>query len=305
MPEASWLDSTIACSVSVHAWGNSKGVKAADVSQYSGELAEKAAKKRLAVTKRLLDCKEYQAIQSRDGFAGQWFKAHSVPSLFRNGVYAVPMSHIDAWTGYLAEYTAERQHTLVPEFLGAYSEARQRAQYDDELGVLYRAEDYPDVQDMGRKFYVEVRYVELGVPGKLALIAPEAFAQAQAELAATVEQGKAHIEAILCHEAVTMVQGLRGALQGLDDGTLKKFYDSHIQKIVEWSDLFLEARNVTGFEELASVAEQIRAVAMGCEKDSLKKFSFIRQEVKKELDGALTTLKGLMQARPVRQIELD
>lgn len=302
MSELGWLENTVACSISIHAWGNSKGVKAAEVSQFSGELAAQAAKKRVSMTKRLLECKEYAAIKSRDGHAGQWFAAHSVPSLFRNGVYAVPLAMMNAWVQYLEAYQAERQ-ALVSCFYSTYNVARWDA--ETELGPLFRIDDYPDVDSVVGKFSVEVRYLELGVPGKLALIAPEAFAKAQAELTATVEQGKAHIESILCAEAVELVQGLRGALQGLDDGTLKKFYDSHIQKIVEWSSLFLDARNVTGFDGLAAVAEQIKAIALGCDKDTLKQFSFIRQEVKHELDGALVALKGLMEARPVRLIELD
>ena len=302
MADLGWLENTVACSVSIHAWGNSKGVRAADVSQFSGELAAQAAKKRVSMTKRLLECQEYQAIKSRDGHAGQWFAAHSVPSLFRNGVYAVPLAIMNSWTTYLAEYQQERI-ILVATFYDVYLSARWAAQ--DELGPLYRAEDYPDAGAVADKFFIEVRYLELGVPGKLALIAPEAFVKAQAELLATVEQGKAHIESILCTEAVELVSNLRNVLQGFDDGTAKKFYDSHIQKIVEWSDLFLEARNVTGFDGLAAVAERIKAVALGCDKDALKKFSFIRQEVKTELDGALMTLKGLMEAQPTRLIELD
>lgn len=302
MTDLGWLDGTIACSISVHAWGNSKGVKAADVSQYSGELAAQAAKKRVSVSKRLLECKEYQEIKSLDGKAGVWFKEHSVPSLFRNGVYAVPIQLMPKWVAYLDKYQVERS-SLVIDFSYAYSNARWNASY--ELGELYRQEDYPDEQAMSAKFYVESRYVELGVPGKLALVAPEVFAKAQADLAATVEAGKAHIESILCTEATELVQNLRNVLQGFDDGTAKKFYDSHIQKIVDWSTLFLEARNVTGFQGLADVAEQIKAVALGCDKEALKKFGFLRKEAKQELDGALTTLKSLMEAKPERLIDLD
>jgi len=209
---------------------------------------------------------------------------------------------VNQWTAYVEAYKAERQ-ALIDAFSWSYDQARHEAQY--ELGSLYRAEEYPDVEQVINKFFIEVRYLELGVPGKLALIAPEAFAQAQAELVQTIEQGKAHIESILCAEAMELVQGLRGALQGLDDGTSKRFYESHLTKIVEWSALFLEARNVTGFQELSAVAAQIQAIALGCDKEALKRFSFIRKDVKTELDGALTTLKGLMEARPTRQIELD
>ena len=114
-----------------------------------------------------------------------------------------------------------------------------------------------------------------------------------------------HIESILCAEAAELVKNLRNVLQGFDDGTAKKFYDSHIEKIVQWSELFMEARNVTGFTALAEVADQIKAIALHCDKDALKKFGFIRKEVKAELDGALVTLKGLMEARPSRVLDLD
>jgi hypothetical protein len=302
MSNLGWLENAICCSISIRSWGNSRSVKAADVSQYSNELAVQAAKKRVSLTKRLLECSEYQAIKSLDGHAGRWFAEHSVPSLFRNGVYAVPLTIMNQWTEYLEEYQGLRQ-TLVAAFYSAYNMARWDA--EGELGPLFRLEDYPDAETVESKFSIEIRYLELGVPGKLALIAPEAFAKAQAELNASIEQGKAHIESILCQEAVEFVQGLRGALQGLDDGTLKRFYDSHIEKIVEWSSLFLDARNVTGFTELADVAERIKAVALGCDTGALKKFAFIRKDVKAELDGALTTLKGLMEARPGRKMDLD
>ena len=302
MSDLGWLENCVACSISIHAWGNSKGVKAADVSQYSGELAAQAAKKRVSMSKRLLECAEYQSIKSLDGHAGRWFAEHSVPSLFRNGVYAVPLPTMNQWIEYLQEYQACR-HTLIAAFYSAYNMARWDAETD--LGPLFRMEDYPDAETVVSKFSIEVRYLELGVPGKLELLAPEAFARAQAELTATVEQGKAHIESILCAEAVELVQGLRGALQGLDDGTIKRFYDSHVEKIVEWSSLFLDARNVTGFAGLADVAEHIKAIALGCDTNAIRKFGFIRKDIKAELDGTLITLKALMEARPSRKLDLD
>ena len=254
------------------------------------------------MTKRLLECPEYQAIKSLDGHAGKCFQEHSVPSLFRNGVYAVPLAMVERWAEFLREYQRERCD-LVRLLAQGYAEARHAAQGD--LGPLYRAEEYPDVEEVVGKFFVEVRYLELGVPGRLELIAPESFRQAQAELIQTVEQGKLHIEAILCQEAVELVQGLRGALEGLEDAQPKRFYQSHIDKLAEWSTLFLDARNVTGFDGLAQVAEQLENLARGIDRETVKKFGFIRAEVKRELEGVMVTLKGLMEERPTRQMTLD
>lgn len=302
MSELNWTENTVACSISIHAWGNSKGVRASEVAQFSDTLAEKAGEKRISVSKRLLDCAEYKAIVSRDGFAGKWFQDHSVPSLFRRGVYSVATCFVQQWVDYVESYRTER-NPLADTFAAVYEEAVERARR--ELGALYRAEDYPTADEVRSKFWVDVRYLELGVPGRLERISPEAFRQAQEELDRTVQQGKAQIEAILCQEATELVQGLRNALQGLDDGTLKRFHDNHIEKIINWSDLFLDIRNVTGFDELARIAESLGDLARGCEKDTLKSFALVRSDVKRSLDGALVELKGLMEARPVRQMSLD
>lgn len=300
-----WMNATIALSVSVHGWGGSRQAKAVSVQQYSTEIARMVQEQDASVTERLMTCAEYKAIASRDGYAKRWLEARmvpGVPELFRDGVYCVPMCQVSAVSAYMAVYQEERR-ALVDVLYDCWTTRVREACGKPRIQVS--AASYPTADAMRAKYSVVLRWIELGVPGKLALIAPEAFVQAQADLLSTVEAGKAHIESILCTEALELVSNLRGVLQGLDDGTQKKFYDSHIQKIVEWSQLFLEARNVTGFAALADVAERIKAIALGCDKDALKKFSFIRKEIKHDLDGALVALKGLMAAQPTRLIELD
>lgn len=297
-----WLENTVCCAVAIHSWGNSKQVKAADVSQYDGELAQKVAEKTVVLSKKLLVCPEYKAITSRDSFAGIWFREHSVPSLFKRGVYAVPTAVIDDWIVYLDQYSRDREQ-LVSDFGFAFDQAVLEAEH--KLGALFRAEEYPFTSEVVSKFSVQVRYLELGIPGKLALIAPDTFAKAQEELRQTVNQGKAYIEALLCQEVTDLTQGLYQALQGLDDGTLKRFHESHITKVQEWAALFLDARNVTDDAELAAVVQKLGHCVAGIQTEAVKKFAFVREPVKQALNASLVDLKALMAQRSTRHIDLE
>lgn len=297
-----WMNSTIACSISIHSWGNSKGVKAGEVLGYSQDLAEKAANKRISMSKRLIECQEYKAIVSRDGHAGKWFAEHSVPSLFRKGVYCVPVAFMQEWTDYLESYGDERLD-MVMAFERAYSDAAWNAR--QELGELYRAEDYPIANDVRARFWIDVRYLELSVPDRLEHIDPQTFARAREELAASVEQGKLAIEHILAEEAAELIAGLRTALSGLDDGTLKRFHDSHVEKIREWSGLFLAGRNVTNSTELADVVQSLQDIVTAQSIPVLRSFEQVRATVKRDLAQCQSQLKEYMEARPSRRISLD
>jgi uncharacterized protein YukE len=151
---------------------------------------------------------------------------------------------------------------------------------------------------------MEVRYVELGVPARLQTINAEVYQQAQARLQVVVEEGQAQIEQLLVQEVSTLVQGLQDALTGLDGAQPKRFYRSHLEKIVEWTQIFRDIRNVTGFDALEAVTARLQATVAGQSVEAIKSFDVVRRELQQELTTTAATLQGLMEVKPSRRMRL-
>ena len=108
-PTGNIMDRAVALSVSVHAIGNHKKVSADRVN--IGVEADW-----LSVSKQFLDADAYQAIKQLDGELSRWLKTRCLPSLFKNGVYLLPVELIGQVDERLESYQAKRK-ALVKVFI--------------------------------------------------------------------------------------------------------------------------------------------------------------------------------------------
>ena len=296
-------DSTIALSLSIHRFGTTRGIKAEQLVTLMPGSTEQIREQYVSASKKLFQSKEYDAIVSLDNAATKSIKERSLPSLFRRGVYLVPTTLVGEIESKINNYRFERQEK-VAEFLSVYEFAELDAKW--KLDRLYDPTQYPSVAKMASLFSIETRWLDLGVPNSLASVDPTIFAQAKADMLRNMEEAEEHCKALLRAEVLSLTQGLYTALQGLDDGTLKRFHTSHVEKITAWTQLFKDARNVANDTELADVVERLQyAVEYAGDPAMLKQYDLVRKDVKTNLQGCLVELKTLTESCPLRAVNFD
>lgn len=296
-------ENTIALSLSIHRFGTSRGIKSEQLIDLMPHHDDQIREKFIGATKKLFQSKEYDAIVSLDNSTVKELKARSLPSMLRRGIYLVPTGLVQQVTNTIGEYAYTRQEK-VHTFIMMYEYNLINAQ--SMLGALYDPMQYPSKERMAQLFSVEARWLDLGVPSSLALINPAIFEQAKKEMLAQMQEAEEHCKALLRAEVMELSKGLHQALQGLDDGTLKRFHLSHTEKIKAWCDIFSEARNVTNDKELQEVVTKLRwTVDYAGDSTELRSEVGVRSYVKKELEGCLTELKALTEACPLRTFDFE
>ena len=116
-----------------------------------------ADRRRIAVGKKLLDSEELESISKHDREFRSWLENQALPSMFRAGIWLLPISIVDTVDSRLAHYKTDRLD-LIDSFIKVYDQQILAAK--DSLGSLFDVEDYPSKDKMRSKFDVETQYVE-------------------------------------------------------------------------------------------------------------------------------------------------
>lgn len=293
----SYFDKVIACAVTAHKWGVDKQLTR--LQDYAPTLREQIEAGNIRATQRIFEGEEYQAISRFDTQTGVWCRQNSVPTLLKSGIYGVPIGHLSTWEATLNARITQRT-ALCEQFYAVYPQRVQEA-IAARPGLVH-AWFYPSAEQIRQEFGVGVRYLDLNIPIRLEGLNRDIYEAAKAHLLQEIEQTSQHIESTLLKECEELVGGLHDALKGLDDGALKRFHVSHLTKLEEWADLFLQVRNVTGYSQLEQVAKQLKYTVMGRGKE-LKENATERKSVRETMAQTLVTLKELMEEQPLRNVE--
>lgn len=303
-------DNTIAYQVSFHRWGIERKIKPGILSSLLPEERNLVESKMLSASKKIIQSDEYNTIVSQDGFAARWLAERAVPSILKKGVYLIPVAFVDQVNERMESYKFERQEVLVPAFLAVYSDqayaAREMFYLTTGGSQLFDSLEYPTVEKMATLFSLETSYISFDVPSQLQHVSEELFRREKERVEAAWQTAEEAINQLLIQECAELVEGLQTALKGLNDGTLKKFRDANVENLREWSQLFLQARNVTNNEELAEVVRCIQSTLAGVQRDDLKHDrSSLRQFVQGALSQAQIELKGMLEVQPERMIQFE
>lgn len=256
----------------------------------------------VSASKELLDSDEWKAVKNLDSDVARYLKRKCLPSMFREGVWLVPVPMIETIDLQLSEY-AQRRADLVEAFVAAYpgkvAEARGR------LRGLYRDSDYPTVDRVRRAFTFTWQYVALGVPGQLSEISTAMLER---------EREKAERQ---WSEAQTEIQKvLRAAMQELVDhmvdrlkpdpktGKPKVFAGSTIDKLSEFLADF-KFRNITNDAQLEGLVARAKELLSGRTAEDIRTSEALRGSVASGLASIKSSLDGLCGPRPARKIRLE
>jgi hypothetical protein len=219
--------------------------------------------------------------------------------MFRDGVYLIPVPLVSEVFEKLEEYQVERGE-LVADFVSEYALVIQDARY--RLGPqLFKSADYLPESSVGAVFSLFYQFIEISAPGSLANISMKLFES---------ERNKAReLWTSAAEQAVDM---LRGELAGLVnhlverltpdlEGKRKEFKRGTVENLKGWLDL-VDARNITGDEELTRLAVSARELLNGRTPDDLRTNLLSRERVRDGMGAIKAKLDALLVAAPGRRV---
>tara|TARA_R110000824_G_scaffold136367_2_gene299952 strand:+ start:913 stop:1893 length:981 start_codon:yes stop_codon:yes gene_type:complete len=282
------LSKTIAVSIQFGSIGQSRKVSMTGVDI-------DADKNRLSLSAKILQCKEADAIRSLFGEVRLSLvdtrQGLLLPSLFKRGVYLVPIASVEAVDGILKqgrEDLAERVEALVAVY-------PERIEADRiALCSKFSSAHYPSVEELREMFSISWRYLSLGASSQLESISASVYADEVERVKIECASVGDEIKATLRGAALALVTSMHERLSGFtESGKPKIFRDSTVNKLVEFLNTF-EVRNVMNDSELSSTLGQMRSLLSGVTPADLRSNEALRSAVGEQVGAIQESLTALV-----------
>jgi hypothetical protein len=215
-----------------------------------------------------------------------------------HGLTLVPketLSRIDeALCGMKQEFEVE-----VEKFIGSYETEREKAR--ESLGPLFNDADYPI--DVRRKFRFEWRFITMDVPGRSGILSPELYEREREKFQALMDETRELATVALREEFAGIVRHMVERLSGQEDGKLKRFQASMLEKMGEFLDSFGD-RNLFRDDKLAELVDQAREVVSGLSTEELRQDGNLRSYIADEMNQLRVAVDGALEDLPRRKIRM-
>ena len=303
------LDRALACELTIGRLGIKRKVRAdrvrvtadgpaqqttgPELSDGSSIAADQPTDGAILVTKRILDCAEYHAIETLDGRTRSLIESSGVPSMMRRGVYLIPDALIDQVDRMIADYQAKRE-ILIDAFLAVYEREADRAR--SNLGALYDAADYPPASRVRAAFVVRCRWVAFGVPGRMQSVSGDIYRREQSRIRAELESAAQDIRDAMRQTFADLISHMVDRLTPGADGKPRIFRDSMIDNLAAFLDTFA-ARNIAQDQDLAELVTQARGVLNRTTPDALRREPITRNTVAAGVQQIAARLDGMIQTQ--------
>lgn len=237
-------------------------------------------------TKKLVDSEKLERIGKFDNDT-RLYVSQTFCLPFEGGLYIVPVPRVEALNTYLVEREIER-NLLIDEFCGEWEQLVSAAY--EKLKELFSDTDYPEAEEVRRRFSVSWSFISLQVPEEL----PQEILEAERAKAAERIQNVAEQTVVTLREtAYSLVQHLWEQMQPSEelgaDGKpkTKKLFDSSVTKLIDFAEQF-NNKNLAGDDDLEQLVSMTRDLASSLSGDmkKLKKDGDFRTEVTEVL-GAI------------------
>lgn len=252
----------------------------------------------LRASKILLESRAFDRLKKADGAMRAWLKARSLPSQFRAGVYLIPVPLVSDVYEKLQEFESDRT-SLINNFAGEYDAAVADARY--RLGPLFKGADYPSVSAVRSVFSLSYQFIEISAPGSLANISMKLFESERDKARDLWTSAAEQAVGLLRGELAGLVNHLVERLTPGLDGKRKEFKKGTVENLKGWLEL-VDARNITGDEELSKLAGQARALLNGKSPDTLRNDLLARERVRDGMGQIKGQLDALLVAAPGRRV---
>lgn len=255
-----------------------------------------ADKALLGVTKTLLDSPELVEIAKLDSEVQTYISNICLPSLFKNGVWLVPLALTEEVDQELETF-ASRRRELVEAAKTVYP--MRMAETAARLGTLSEMKDYPSAERFAATFYMEWSYVAFQTPSSLQEVSAGLFERERDKAAARM-----NTVAAACETA--MLTGLQDLVAKMverltpdpETGKPRRFHASLVSNFTEFLRT-VDMRNITSNEALTTLATNARALLTGVSADTLRTDDLVRQRVADGFSAIATTLTPIVATRSI------
>jgi hypothetical protein len=255
-----------------------------------------ADRKMFRLSKKILASKELKKIRHHDQAIRTYIRGICLP--FEPGVHFLPLRAVTMVNAQLREFRQKRQD-LVNQFLDAYPLLREDARR--RLKTFFNENDYPDVEIVGEKFYMDWDYLAFSTPEEIHSVAPEIFEEQREKAARQLSEAIQDIQYGLRVGLCKLVESLRDDLAPGPNGGRKRLYESAVTKLTEFLAHF-DLRNVTDDLELKRVVDQLRGLLRPVSMEELRTTDTVRQRIQQSLSDAAGRLGAMVQEEPIRGI---
>jgi len=245
---------------------------------------------------------EYAAVGSYDGAVKAWLMSRAIPCGLRGykGLVPLPIALLPEVEKTLAEAALKRE-ALIQKFFEVYDNEREVAR--ERLRSVFTESDYPPVEILKREFSMWWGYIEIVVPKNLP---PEVMKREEDKLAKTMLEMGENMKEALRETFVTLTGKLVENLTPKEDGTKQRFYDSFVENLVEFLQLF-SVRNVANDTDLMQLAAKAEGIikTVADKPGDLRKKNSIRKVIRQGMDEVTKAATKLIEASPRRKINLE
>ncbi|GJL52914.1 MAG: hypothetical protein NPIRA02_00460 [Nitrospirales bacterium] len=255
----------------------------------------------IGVTKRILDCPEYQAITRLDNQTRRRLFQIALPSSLCKGMALVPAKLIHELDELITTYKSQRD-SLIETFCGVYPTRKQEALL--RLGTLFDTDDYPPVEDIRNEFRVDCQYLSFDLPAVLETISSEVFAREKTQAANKVRDMIQEIQRTLRAAMADLVSHLINRLTPDEVGKRKTFRSSTVTNLMDFLNRF-DARNLGQDHELQELVERSKTLLSGVTATHLKNDDHLSNTVCDGLGRIKSQLDDLLINVPSRLITFD
>lgn len=266
----------------------------------TSEITVNADKSMLTVSKKLFESQEFAAIKHRDGATKQYLYSRALPSLFKAGVYLVPLPFVQEIDARLNAIKIDRDK-LVDTFVSAYPALIVRA--TETLRVLFASGDYPEPDQVKAMFGMTWRYVDLGVPKGLSGISKQMFAEQREKANDEWVEAMKEVRTMLRVSMADLVDDMLGKLNP-EDGKRQVFRAGMTDKFKEFLQTF-SARNIADDAELRTLTEKAKDMLRGINGESIKASTQLQQKLNAGFGQIKQQLSSMIVDKPSRAITFE
>jgi hypothetical protein len=256
--------------------------------------------------KRMIASPIYDKIVNVDNeFRGK-LRRTAIPSLFKSGIYMMPLDLVDRIEDLAEKYEVVRA-AAVETFMAAYSDAGPSgmiAEQEKRLGPLFQRSDYRSPGYVRQRFWVERRWISFQTPDKLKEISASVWRNEAKRASEQLQTAAEEIRGALVARVKAAVDRLVDRLTPGPDGKRQILKQRGIDTINEMLSL-IPMQDVTGYNELRSVVDRIKSLTDGLTIDDLKKTPDLAAGLGTAFETISKEMDALVAEAPVRRICLD
>lgn len=254
----------------------------------------------LHVGKDILDSEELKAVAQFDSETRAFITKRCLPSLFKGGVYLLPVPLVDEVDETLRARIPERD-ALAEAFLAAYPRLVEKARTD--LRSHFDEENYPDVDRVRALFGMGYRYFTFATPSTLKGVSKAIFAREAEKTARWWQDAREEAQQVLRAATAELVDHLVDRLSVGPDGKKKVFQNTLVTNLDEFIGTF-DARNVADDGELKALVERMRGLVKGQDATSLRSDDGVREKVRAGFEEVKQALDAMVVDKPSRFVAL-